>query len=216
MTDLNIHVATTTVGGDFAAELESQVRDHIEELTATHAVDEANGNVLDAYIDAAVGERIEQLAARTVRQQKVLQQELGTLTVQRAQAQRAEQDVRQRVSAQADHILGLRASITGLTAPDGADAGVAEIDPQRLRAFAASRRTLLERERASAARRPFGRSVGRLRMRKESAERQARARASVIAHHEARVAEMQARLSEALRRFQGDSAVATGGSHVPA
>lgn len=201
----------------FAAELESRVRHHVEELTAAHAVDEANGDVLDSFIDAAVAEHVEHLAARTARQEQVLRRIISTLTVDRAQAQQTEQDARQRLSAQADHVLGLRASITGLTTATGADAGVTELDPQRLRAFAESRRALLEGERTSAAGRPFRRSAGRLRLRKESAERRARARASVLAEHQSRLAEADARLAEALLRFRGDTPVIqNGGTHVPA
>lgn len=189
---------------DFSALLEEQVRQRVAGLTDAHAVDEANGDVLDAYIDSAVAHEVDRIDARTVRHEQVLRRQLATMAGERAHVERQGAATAERTAARAGQVLALRASITGATAPGpeptGAD-GV--IDPVRLRAFAASRRGVLERERGTASGGRFRRSAARLRLGRDAAARRVTARTRALDARRVQLQRADGELAEALLRFKG-------------
>ena len=202
---------------DFGAQLDALVRHHIGNLTATHAVDEANGDVLDALIDSAVAEQQETIDASAIRRRESLRQQLAGLTADQANATAAEDDSLGRVRALAGQVLALWTRAAGTEGIQGVEApGTYSVfEVQRLRRLAAQRRTVLERDSHESLKAARARSSSRLLIKRDSAARRAEATGrrlqERVQKHDAAVAE----LDIALAKFRGAATPLPSGS-VPA
>ena len=190
---------------EFGAQLDALVRHHIGNLTATNAVDEANGDVLDALIDSAVGDQQERIDARAIRRREALRRQQSSLTSEQVVAAATEDESLGRVRAVATQILSLRARVAGADTSDVADSSgtYSAFEVQRLRDFAAQRRTALERDSHESLKAVRTRSSSRLLVRRDAANRGAEATKrrlqGRIERHDAAVSE----LDIALAMFRG-------------
>jgi hypothetical protein len=190
---------------DFGAQLDALVRHHIGNLTASHAVDEANGDVLDALIDSAVEEQQETIDARAIRRRESLRRLLSGLATDQATAEASADDALARVRALASQVHALRTRVAGADGPEAVNAPAiySVFEVQRLRDFAAQRRTILERDSRESLNAARTRSSSRLLVKRDAAVRHAEATArrlqDRVQRHDAAVVELDA----ALERFRG-------------
>ena len=214
---MNQHPQTNSVGpadaangADFSATLEAQIRDHVANLTGAHAVDEGNGDVLDAFIDAEVARHQDLLDSQAIRRRQLLHERLADLAAQQSAASVEQDKALDRARTLSTQILGLRAQVSGTEvamlgpdapAPDAPGSGVFEVT--RLREFARTRRALVASERDAAAGRRWFRSAGTLQARRDRAVRRADSAAARLADREELHREALLELDHALNRFRG-------------
>lgn len=197
-------------GVDFEAKLESLVHHHIGALTASHAVDEANGDVLDALIDGAVATHQETIDAQAILRRETLRRQLSDLQSAIVAASRAEDEALERAEALTARVLSLRSLMDRSQESSAGGPGPASVfEVHRLQHYSAQRRQVLERDAAAARRGARVRSGSRLMVVREAAARRAESAARAVTvrteRHDLAVAE----LDRTLARFRGRPAQST-------
>lgn len=201
----------------FGTRLDDMVRHHIGNLTSSHAVDEANGDVLDALIDSAVEEQQEAIDARAIRRREALRRQLSGIKSDLASASGTEDESLGRVRTLASRVLSFRTRVSGPDGADGADApeDYSVFEVQRLRDFAAQRRTVLEQDSRESLKAARTRSSSRLLVKRDAAVRHSEANGrrlqTGVERHDAAVGEFDI----ALAKFRGQPTEQPGSS-IPA
>lgn len=193
--------------GDVRGHLDAMVTQYVSELTSTHSVDEANGDVLDALIDHTVAQLVAGIEREAIERRVEL-----TLDVDRAE--RRLRTLTQEVRLLSDQealleggIRALRARITD-SAPDSAGSGV---NTAHLRTFIEHERTHWETVMRSALRTADVDSAGQLPTAADAAARELQLAEHELREAQARSADADALRDQALSRLRG-TATDQGGS----
>lgn len=189
---------------DLSSKLEVLVRTHIDALTASHAVDEANGDVLDEMIDKAVAQHQDSIDGQAIHRKLDLRRQVVDLRAAQQAASITEDEALALSRALAARIHSLR-STKGTSASSGgyAEDPSSAVDVGQLRTYVQARRSELKQDRRAALRAVRIRSSSKLAVATQSAARRAEAAARKVTDRADRHRAATEELTAALGRFRG-------------